>query len=317
MAPLLLKYSARLRCGLPALLLALCLSGCSSLFFYPMNNWVQNPALSGLSYEDVVLIHEDGTRISGWWLPADAPLRGTVYFLHGNAQNISTQMANVSWLPPLGFQVLLIDYQGFGLSEGEPSVETATSDIQLGLDWLQGSGRLAGQPLIVYAQSLGASMGIWTMAQEANQQSYSCLIEEAGFADYKAIVNDVMKRSWLLWPLRPMVLPFISNEYAADAAIANISPRAIMLIHSRDDEVVPLAEGEALFVAAQQPKEMLVTDGAHAAASRQSGVRDKMLSFMERRCGVMAPPLVGDRSSSDSDPKPSPDEVALPEQWKF
>ncbi|HAB05639.1 MAG TPA: alpha/beta hydrolase, partial [Alcanivorax sp.] len=45
---------------IPAVCLALLLQGCSSLFFYPMEPWVQNPARQGLDYEDVVLIHPDG-----------------------------------------------------------------------------------------------------------------------------------------------------------------------------------------------------------------------------------------------------------------
>ena len=94
-----------------ALLLSLLLAGCSKLFFYPMSPWVQNPENQGLQYEDIVLIHPRGMRIHGWWLPAadDAPARGTVYFLHGNAQNISTHLANVQWLPARGYNVFLLD----------------------------------------------------------------------------------------------------------------------------------------------------------------------------------------------------------------
>ena len=81
--------------------LIMALAGCSKLFFYPMEPWVQNPENQGLSYEDVVLIHPRGLRLHGWWLPAarEGHVRGTVYFLHGNAQNISTHLASVQWLP--------------------------------------------------------------------------------------------------------------------------------------------------------------------------------------------------------------------------
>ena len=52
---------------IPAVCLALLLQGCSSLFFYPMEPWVQNPARQGLAYEDVVLIHPDGLRLERRW----------------------------------------------------------------------------------------------------------------------------------------------------------------------------------------------------------------------------------------------------------
>ena len=134
-----------------ALLLSLLLVGCSKLFFYPMSAWVQNPENQGLEYEDIVLIHPRGMRIHGWWLPAanDAPARGTVYFLHGNAQNISTHLVNVQWLPAQGYNVFLLDYRGYGLSEGKPRLPEALDDVQLGLDWLRHAKRTEGAPLVV------------------------------------------------------------------------------------------------------------------------------------------------------------------------
>ena len=115
------------------LLSPLLLAGCNSLYFLPMKPWVQNPANQGLAYEDVILIHPRGERVHGWWLPAKGPVRGTVYFLHGNAQNVSTHVMNVAWLPGQGFNVFLPDYRGYGLSEGEPKLKYAMQDIQLGL----------------------------------------------------------------------------------------------------------------------------------------------------------------------------------------
>ena len=135
-----------------ALLLSLLLAGCSKLFFYPMSPWVQNPENQGLQYEDIVLIHPRGMRIHGWWLPAadDAPARGTVYFLHGNAQNISTHLANVQWLPARGYNVFLLDYRGYGLSEGKPKLPDVFDDVQLGLDWLRHAQRTDGAPPVSY-----------------------------------------------------------------------------------------------------------------------------------------------------------------------
>lgn len=260
----------------------LLLSGCTRLFFYPMEPWVQNPANLGLRYEDIVLIEHDGLRIDGWWLPAEGPLKGTVYYLHGNAENISTHIVNVAWLPEHGYQVLLIDYRGFGLSDGEPGLPGALTDIQTGLDWLHDSGRLKHKPLIVYGQSLGASMSIWVLARKRNRGRASCLIEEAGFADYKEIVNVVMTRSWLLWPLRPFVVPFIDDEYAPIDVVSQLSPMPVLFIHSRDDQVVPFAQGKALYGAAKQPKQWLPIHGPHASGPRYADVRKDMLRFMQQ-----------------------------------
>lgn len=264
------------------------LSGCSSLFFYPMKRWVQNPAHLGLSYQDVVLIEKHGLRIDGWWLPAKPPLKGTVYYLHGNAENISTQVMNVAWLPAQGYQVFLIDYRGFGLSDGDVSLSGSMTDIQTGLDWLHASKRLKKKPLIVFAQSLGASMTTWVLAQQKNRGRAACFIEEAGFADYRQIVNAVMKRSWLLWPLRPFVLPFIGDKYSPVKVVAKLSPMPVLFIQSHDDQIVPFAQGKELYDAARQPKQWLPIHGPHAGGVRYADVRQRMLKFM-RHCGARAP----------------------------
>jgi fermentation-respiration switch protein FrsA (DUF1100 family) len=232
----------------------------------------------------VVLIEQDGTRIDGWWLPAAAPLKGTVYYLHGNAQNISTHVLNVAWLPKAGYQVFLIDYRGFGLSDGEPSLSGSMTDIQAGLDWLNASGRLKKEPLIVFGQSLGASMSTWVLAQQQNREKADCFIEEAGFADYRQITNAVMKKSWLLWPLRPLIVPFIDDRFSPVKVIGKLAPIPILLIHSHEDQIVPFSQGEELYKAAGEPKTWLAIDGKHAQGPRDAKVRDKMLSFMAQ-CG--------------------------------
>lgn len=268
----------------------LALTGCTRFIFHPVDAWVQNPANQELAYQDVVLIEADGTRIDGWWLPASAPLKGTVYFLHGNAYNISYVLNNVKWLPAKGYQVLMIDYQGYGLSDGSPSLAGSMVDIATGLDWLVQSGRLQQQPLIVYGQSLGASMGIWALAQEDNQGKADCLIEEAGFADYHEIANAVMKKSWLLWPLRPLVIPLINNDYAPVNVVDKLAPMPVLFIHSQDDELVPFAQGKQLYNAAKEPKTFLAISGEHARGITFKSVRQKMLGFMAK-CGDSAAAL--------------------------
>lgn len=270
------------------LLLSLGLSGCSGVYFYPMQSWVQNPARLGLAYEDIVLINPSGLRLHGWWLPAAGPARGTVYFLHGNAQNISTHIMSVSWLPDAGFNVFLIDYRGYGLSEGKPRLPETLADIQLGLDWLRGSGRLGQGPLIVLGQSLGASMAVPVLAQEENQAAVRCAVLEAGFTGFRTIVNDVMKQSWLLWPMRPLMLPWLPDERLDP--INNIGDIGfpVLVMHSRDDQIIPFAHGKALYRAATAPKEFQALRGGHNAALQDPAVQRRVMEFMSGACGAAA-----------------------------
>ena len=271
------------------LLLTALLSGCTGIFFYPMSPWVQNPARQGLDYEDIILLHPDGLRLHGWWLPAQTEqVAGTVYFLHGNAQNISTHLMNVAWLPARGYQVFLLDYRGYGLSEGKPRLPEAMADIQLGLDWLRASGRVQG-PLVVFGQSLGASMTIPVLAADKGQAP-DCAMFEAGFTSFRGITTDIMRRSWLLWPFSFVVAPTIPKQWDAADHIAALSPMPLLILHSRDDSIIPFREGEALYAAAAQPKQFQALLGEHIAAGRDESVRDRLVQFMEDACGAQSLP---------------------------
>ena len=271
-----------------ALSLGIVLSGCNGIFFYPMTPWVQNPARQGLDYEDIVLIHPDGLRLHGWWLPAQTErVAGTVYFLHGNAQNISTHLMNVAWLPAQGYQVLLIDYRGYGLSEGKAKLPDTLDDIQLGLDWLQASGRVQG-PLIVFGQSLGASMTIPVLAREQNAGRFDSAMFEAGFTGFRHITRDVMQRSWLLWPFSFAVAPLVSTRWDSVDHIAGLSPAPVLILHSREDSIIPFAEGERLYAAAAEPKEFQALLGEHIVAIQDPSVRQRLVRFMTTACAAQS-----------------------------
>lgn len=267
------------------LLVCLLLHGCGGIFFYPMEDWVQNPARQGLDYEDVILIHEDGLRLHGWWLPAaGGTIEGTVYFLHGNAQNVSTHLMNVAWLPERGYQVFILDYRGYGLSEGRPRVAGVVSDVQLGLDWLNASGRSVDAPLIVFGQSLGASLAARVMGDPANQGTADCVILEAGFTGYRDITRDVMRKSWLLSPLRFLITPTLSRDHDAIDHIAAIAPTPLLIMHSEEDEIIPYHHGERLFEAANEPKAFQRLRGRHIRSTMADDVRGRLVGFMREDC---------------------------------
>jgi len=269
---------------LSSLVFVLMLSGCSGFFFYPMTEWVQNPARQGLDYEDVVLIHPNGLRIHGWWLPsATDEVRGTVYHLHGNAENISTHMMNVAWLPAEGYQVLVLDYRGYGLSEGEPSLPEVQQDVQLGLDWLYATDRVE-PPLIVFGQSLGAALATSVVGKEANNGRADCVILEAPFTGYRDITRDVMRKSWMLWPFSFVVAPLMPDEGRPADRVGGIAPRPLLIMHSEDDEVIPFEHGKALFEAAEQPKTFQRLKGSHIQSTGSRGVQERLLAFMGKDC---------------------------------
>ncbi|MEY1662952.1 alpha/beta hydrolase [Isoalcanivorax beigongshangi] len=263
---------------------ALLASGCSSLLFYPMSPWVQNPARQGLDYQDVVLIHADGLRLHSWWLPAATDeVAGTVLFLHGNAQNISTHLMGVAWMPAAGYEVLLLDYRGYGLSEGRPRLPDVLDDIQLALDWLQ-SRRRSDAPLVVFGQSLGAAMGSAVLARPDNRDKYDCVMLEGGFANYQDISRDIMSKSWLLRPFGPFVRAGLPRDLQPEQQVGALAPTPLLILHSLDDSIVPFAHGERLAAAAGEGSEFQRLRGEHISAGRDPAVQARLATFMQGAC---------------------------------
>lgn len=265
------------------ILFFLLLQGCSSIFFFPMREHVLTPDKIGIEYSDIVLRTPDNLQLHGWLLPPQGTLKGTVYFLHGNAENISTHLQSVYWLPKEGYQVFLIDYRGYGLSEGEPELPAVLNDIKTGFDWLIHQPSTSGKPIFLLGQSLGASMGIYFIATTPDAKSHlSAAVLDAPFTAYSDIARHVASRSWITWALQyPASWLMISGHDPIDF-IAAIAPVPILLIHSNDDKVIPFEHSTRLYSMAIEPKSKINTRGPHTATFNQPYNRRALLHFFER-----------------------------------
>lgn len=263
-----------------AVAMAVALCGCSRLLFYPSPQMVRTPASVGLAYRQVEFHAQDGTRLSAWWLPVTGQAKGTVLFLHGNAENISTHLASVYWLPAEGYQVLLLDYRGFGLSAGEPGIPEVFQDIRAALAWL-GADDSGGQPpLYLLGQSLGASLGGYLVGAEPEVRArFSAVVLDAGFARYSWAAREVAARSWLTWPLQWPIAWSMPDGYDLLDQVANISPVPLLLIHGTDDRIVDHHHAQALFDAAKEPRFLLSYDGPHIGSFQDPEIRRALLRF--------------------------------------
>lgn len=264
-------------------------AGCSSVFFYPDRTTYITPDRLNLAYDDVFLDTADGETLHGWWLPAEAPegsARGTVYFLHGNAQNISSHLMNVAWLPEKGYNVFLIDYRGYGRSTGAPDIEGTLHDSETGLRWLMTQPKTGEGPVFLLGQSLGGALGIalaseWVQRQE--QPPLDGVILDGTFSGFRGIAREKLGNFWLTWPFQIPLSWTITDEYEGVDHIGRISPVPLMVIHSQRDGIIPFHHGQALYDAAKEPKQFLPTDTPHAATFVIPAYKEVFLEFMSRQ----------------------------------
>ncbi|WP_372861762.1 alpha/beta hydrolase [Spongiibacter sp.] len=266
------------RCS--ALLLVLLLTGCEALLFYPQRQLLRDPAAVGLAYREVSIPVAD-SALHGWWLPAQEP-RATLLFAHGNAENISTHLASVYWLPSEGINVLLVDYRGYGRSPGRPSLDNAVADLQASWHWLLAQGDAAPLPLLGFGQSLGASlMGVAVARErEALAGRLKGLVLDAGFADYASIAREQAAKAPLTWLLQLPVAWAMPKGYDLIDALPQLPRAPLLIVHGRQDTVVGVQHAQRLFERAAQPKQLYLYDGGHIGSFHDRLSRQRLLDFI-------------------------------------
>ncbi len=240
-------------------------------------NLVATPERLGLAYEDVHLAASDGVRLHGWYVPA-TQARGTVLFLHGNAGNISHRLESIERFHRLGLHVLIIDYRGYGDSEGRPSEEGTYRDARAAWNWLVQAKLANASEILIFGRSLGGSIA----AQLASEVDPAGVIVESAFT----AVPDVAARVYWFLPVRLLA----RFEYNTRAALKRVTC-PVLIVHSRDDEIIPFTHGQALFAAASEPKQLLALNGGHnnAIFTSMSVYEQGLKDFIGRLLPVIEP----------------------------
>ncbi len=267
--------------GSAGLLLALLLGGCMPAFFQPDRTIYQTPGLYGIDYQPVELRAADGTQLFAWFLPARGKAKGTVLYLHGNAQNISAHFANAAWLPAAGFNVLALDYRGYGGSEGEPSLPGMLLDIDAALSALLARPDVDSQRIVIFGQSLGAALAIYYVAHSRYRENVRAVVVDSAFSDYERIGEEKLAATPLTWPFQWFAAMAIDNRYSPEASVSQVSPIPLLLIHGDQDNVVPLRHSQRLYELAGFPKDLWVVHGAgHIQAMKDKAVRKRLAEFL-------------------------------------
>ena len=194
----------------------------------------------------------DGIHINGWFLPATSPspAKLTILFFHGNAGNISHRLEKIGIFRDLGVDTFIIDYRGYGRSEGQPNEEGTYRDAQAAYAYLTQQRKLSPHSIVVYGESLGTAIA----ADLASKLQVRGLILEDGFTS----VADVGQKMFPIFPVRWLV----RNKYDTASKLPRMHV-PLLIFHSREDEVINFSFGQRLFAAANEPKTFVELHGGH------------------------------------------------------
>lgn len=220
-----------------------------SFIFFPEKHIAATPESVGLEFEDVTLQASDGVKVNGWYVPHPES-KQTLLFFHGNAGNISNRIYNLRLFhDQLGLSVFILDYRGYGKSEGEPSEEGTYRDGEAALSYLKERTGRESRDFLFFGRSLGAAVAV----ELALKNPPRALILESPMTS----VRDMAKN---LFPFLPVGF-MISTEYDSLSKIGKIHV-PVFVLHGDRDEVVPFEQGKRLFEAANSPKQFYTIPGA-------------------------------------------------------
>lgn len=229
----------------------------TNFVYVPYREITTHPGQIGLAFENVDFLTYDGIRLFGWFIPAQAT-GPVILFCHGNAGNISHRLDSIRIFHRIGVNVFIFDYRGYGQSEGKPTEKGTYMDAEAAWDYLTRIRRIPPEEIILFGRSLGGAIAAWL----AHKHQARALIVESAFLSIQEVAAE-------MFPFLPVkkfsLIRYNTRDYIRQASCP------VMIIHSREDELIPFRHGGELFRIAKEPKTFLEIKGRHNDGYLSSG----------------------------------------------
>jgi fermentation-respiration switch protein FrsA (DUF1100 family) len=220
-----------------------------------------------LPFEEVFIDAESG-RQPAWIVRAQPPwtpragavpeMRPWVIYLHGNDANIATRLNILHYeqLARLGLNVMAPEYRGYAGLQGIPTEAGLARDARDAYDYLRQQLHAGPQQIVIYGWSLGSAVAVHLAAQ----------VDEAAVVleGPPASIVDIGSQRYPFFPIRLLV----RNPFESITRISRVGA-PLLVLHSPEDTIIPIAEGRRLFEAALPPKAFVEVTGGHVYASEK------------------------------------------------
>ncbi len=218
------------------------LVGLWAFFFSDRLIFLPRPSSYQENQEFIKLQSNDSTQITAVYLP-NPKAKYTILYSHGNAEDLGQILPRLQDLRDIGFNVFSYDYQGYGTSQGKPSVKGADQDINAAYKYLTQNLEIPANQIIAYGRSVGGGPSVDLVFH----QPVAGLVIESSFTTAFRVV------------MRIPIYPF--DKFPSINKIKNVNC-PVLVMHGNIDRVIPFSHGQQLFAAANHPKLSLWVDGA-------------------------------------------------------
>lgn len=269
--------------ALQLLFLLVNLAGCSHLIFQPSKGHYPVPDNLNIERQDHYFPSSDKLTLHGWFIPAVSESKNnpTIIFLHGNAQNISSHLRSVWWLPHEGYNVFMFDYRGYGYSQGEATTDGLHQDVHAAMKYVFTQLPINKDKVLIYGQSLGGALAITATPQSEYFSQVRGVIIEGTFSSYRRVAREALGSWWLTWAFQWPLSFTITDKHRPIDQISSISPKPLLIIHGAEDKVIHPQHSHDLLKAAKQPKQFwLVENAGHNNVLEGKTARKEFLNYL-------------------------------------
>jgi len=251
----------------------------------------------GFAFVPVEFNATDGTKLSGWWLPAQNRSNSsrTVVICHGLASNKSNQLILARGFVPYGFNVLIFDFRAHGESGGQLTSfgDLERRDVLGAVHWVRENHHDEARHIYGAGASMGAAALIAAAADPSpDGQAIDAIAAYGTYDSVRAELSFVAEDRFvapLRWVVERFGLDMASAQVGADLShfspatlVHALWPRPIMVIHGVDDQIIAFDRGRSLFDNAQQPKARMWIDRAgHNDIINDENVATRVREFFQ------------------------------------
>jgi uncharacterized protein len=225
--------------------------------FFPSKVIEKTPESFNLRYEEVWLPVSVGSgkveRVHGWWMKAKQPNAKVLLYLHGNGINIGANIAHANRFYQTGFSVLLIDYRGYGRSDGVfPSEKRVYQDATTAWNYLVQQQKIPPSQIFIYGHSLGGAIAIDLAVRHPDTAG---LIVESSFTSIRDMVS--YRKGFGIFPIDLI----LTQRFESIKKLSQLK-MPVLFLHGTADSTVPSFMSQKLYDAAPEPKKLVLVPGA-------------------------------------------------------
>ncbi|MEO7427009.1 MAG: alpha/beta hydrolase [Fibrobacteria bacterium] len=271
----------------PALMLALALwlSGCNSMFYYPGNRDYFPPEKLNIKYDDRTFRTASGMGLHArlFYHDTGSAPRGLFVLFHGNAQNLTAHYLQFAWVLKRGYDLFVFDYPGYGLSEGRPTRKGTLESGNAALAYVSAElAPPADQSLIVVGESLGGAVMLRCVQDWRDRDKATLLVAESSFDSYQGVARSVLAKSWVTWAFQPLAYVLVTDAGSPGHGMASLHSPPLLVGLCLQDEVVDPVFSRRIYTAAAGPKWLWeAPDCGHIQVFKSQTQRERLLCLID------------------------------------